>query len=141
MAPSKNKPPQSLHIEKICLWTKFQPPTWLLALSGPVFLFEPKNILPRLMAPSKNKPARSSCTEKICLWTRFQPPTYMAPGSVSTRFPVSARKQTTPIDGAIQIKPARCSRIEKKYASGPNFSPLKIFPGASEAHFPISVTK
>ena len=94
------------------------------------------------MALFKNKPARSSHIEKICLWTKFQPPTYMAPGSVSTLFPVSAaRKQTTPIDGAIQIKPARCSRIEKKYASGPNFSPLKIFPGPSKAHFPISVTK
>ena len=30
-------------IEKLCPWTKFQPPKWLLvlALSGPVFLFRP----------------------------------------------------------------------------------------------------
>ena len=41
MVPSENKPPQSSHIEKICLWTKFQPPTWLLTLSGPIFTFQP----------------------------------------------------------------------------------------------------
>ena len=77
MASSKYKPARSSQTEKICLWTKFQPHAWLLALSGPVFLFEPKNKLPRLMAPSKNKPARSSRTEKICLWTKFQPPTWL----------------------------------------------------------------
>ena len=31
MVPSKNKLTHSSHIEKICLLTKFQPPTWLLA--------------------------------------------------------------------------------------------------------------
>ena len=46
MALFNNKPARSSHIEKICLWTKFQPPTWLLALSGPVFLFRPLNKLP-----------------------------------------------------------------------------------------------
>ena len=38
----KNKPARSSHIEKIFLWTKFQPPTLLLALSGRVFLHQPQ---------------------------------------------------------------------------------------------------
>ena len=31
---------------KIYLWTKFQPPTWLLAPSGSIFVFWPENNLP-----------------------------------------------------------------------------------------------
>ena len=43
-----------------CAWTKFQPPIWLLALSGPIFLFQPLNQLSLYMALSKNKLAKSS---------------------------------------------------------------------------------
>ena len=145
MALSKNNLARSSHIEKICLWTKFQPPTWILALSGPIFLFWLLNTtpidctiqninqsglhalqnyapgpsfslshgswlcqdqfscfshqtLPLKMVPSKHKPARSSHITKICPWTKFQSPSWL----IRTRLPVSATKQTIPIDGAIQ---------------------------------------
>ena len=64
----------------------------------------------------------------------------MAPGSVSTRFPVSARKQTTPIDGAIQIKPARCSRIEKNMPLD-QISALYVDHGSDGTRFCVSATK
>ena len=126
-----------------CAWTKFQPPIWLLALSGPIFLFQPLNQLSLQMALSKNKLAKSSpiikyapgqsfsllrgswlcqdpfsCfghyrlyypkkTDQIFTHLKNMPldqvsASYMALGSVRTHFPVSATKQTIPIDGAIQ---------------------------------------
>ena len=56
MAQSKNKPPHSSRIKKICLWTKFQPPTWPLALSGPIFAFRPLNNLPLYSRVSNRSP-------------------------------------------------------------------------------------
>ena len=73
MAPSKNKPPQSSHLEKICLWTKFQPPTCLLAPPVPVFMFRPLNKLPLQMAPSKNKPRHAVRVQKIDILPEFHP--------------------------------------------------------------------
>ena len=46
MELSKNKPAWYSHIEKICPWTKFQPPTWLLAPPGPVLVFWPQKNYP-----------------------------------------------------------------------------------------------
>ena len=79
LTPSKNKP-QSSHIVKICLWTKFQPPTHFLAPPGPVFLFQPKNYFCRWCYPKITQPGLhtvltlNTVIEKICLWTKFQPP-------------------------------------------------------------------
>ena len=104
MAPSKNKPPQSPPIEKICLWTKFQPFTWLLTLSGPIFKFQPLN------------------KQKICLWTKFQCPTWLLAlsGPIFTFRPLNK----LPLWMApSKIKPPQSAQI-KKYASGPSFCVL-----------------
>ena len=59
---------RSSRIIKICLWTKFQPSTWILAPTGSVFLIRALNKLPLQRAPSKNKPRHAVRAQKqtIC---------------------------------------------------------------------------
>ena len=118
----ENKPSRSSH-KKICLLTKSQPPTWLLALSVPIFLFWQLNkLLPLWMASSKNEPAESSGIEKYAYGPSFS----LLHGSwlsqdkfsyISHKIDYPYRRRYSKIN-----KPGL--HTVKKYAFGPSFSLL-----------------
>ena len=86
------------------------------------------------MEPSKNKPHQSSGIEKMHLDPVSA--SYIAPGSTKTRFPVSATKQSIPVDDAIQ-KYTTPVFTQQKNMPLDQVSASYMAPGSTRPRFPL----
>ena len=105
-----------------CAWTKFQPPIWLLALSRPIFLFQPLNQLSLQMALLKNKLAKSSPIIKYAPGQSYS----LLRGSWLCQDPFSSFGHKTSCHYRLHNPKINQPGLHalKKYAPGPSFSLL-----------------